>query len=257
MDHDSLCSYTAQFDILVKNARYSSYLALENNSITLTVQDYPCEFIPIENSHPVNEYSIKVKKYPLKYNSVRKTLTLSFDDGGSSAVSMNAMYSYTKILETFLENFSIHSQLISKKLPAVIKSLASQYSFNIVSLTHESSETLLKTQAGNSVLIKTSVADGGNHRIGIKVETVPKLLTTSLVDMHSQMTADICLEDLYRVIYNQSLALTADFQITLDEVLGIIASHASMEYETGSYQASGFVCIPNSYYEIHISYRKQ
>ena len=156
------------------------------------------------------------------------------------------MHELSSIIEKKINFFTFHSLTISNKLESIIKELSEQYNISIKTLNHETSEIVVKTKSYEEVIIKTSVK---NNNV---ISMTSPLLTSRLFENYNEMKKPLDLKEVY-----ENLAISAEFQMILEESLKEYSLQALKVYNPGSFATSGIVCTANFYNEVHICYMKE
>lgn len=234
------------FHWLLTNGSFPVQVILTTNFITVEIKDFQCDFEIYSNNMRNSFYSIESNLVNTEYSKESSTLKLYFHLKEILIQGKHQLHDLSGIIEKKINNFIYHSNLISSKIEKVIQELSDQYQISLYSLTHENSIVRLKTRSHGDVFIKTFP----KNPCGIGMSS--PLLTTSLFENYFEMGKPLNLKEVY-----ENLALSAEFQMILNEALKEYSSQALKPYVSGSYTMGTLVCTPNAYNEIHLCYMKE
>ena len=234
----------AKFEFKIQNATYPACINFKDDStLELSVQRFPVDFRIVTNYQTQTKYESQDECLNLAYDSALQELKFAISIQDSSRLGKAYIQSCCQTIETILENMQAHSSLICSRL----ERLSVLGKFSIKTLTHSQATLKIPMSSGDCFL--TTKMDSNKK---LQVVCKPSLLTTQLLDYYYAMKVDFSYEELI-----ESICVNAEFQVILDDVLFKMGSYINKPYVRGSYKLSGLSCIPNSFQEIQICYKKE
>ena len=233
------------FQCLLTNAAFPAKTYLTAENIVVEINEFQCEFRMLSDYQEVNNYSIQYSPINLHYSKLNKVLSFSCNLKELIFSGKSQLHELTLNIEKHISNFMFHTNIISNNLESVISELSGQYQISLQQLTHESSTVVIKTRSYGDIILKTYVKN--NNIIAIS----SKLLTSRLFEHYFEMKRILDLREVY-----ENLAISAEFQLILDDSLKEFSRQSLKLYNPGSYSMPGIMCTGNFYNEIHLCYMK-
>ena len=233
------------FHCLLTNASLPARVILNATNIVIEIHEFNCDFSIICSGKSSPSYSVQNPSLTIEYNSIDEVLKLIFNLKEIMIFGKSQLHELSSVVEKQINILIFHSNIISSKIDSVIQELSSKHRISLKTLTHETSEVLIHTRSYGDISVKTQVKD---HNLAI----VSPLLTSRIFKHYYEMKRPMDLREVYEL-----LAISAEFQMMLDDSLKEFSAQAFRPYVQGSFSMYGIVCIPNFYNEIHLCYMKE
>ena len=232
------------FNFLLTNAAFPASVLLTPTTLSIELRDLQCDFPIIQSFTQSSQYTTTSQSSSLTYSKHSQKLLLSFSLKEISTQGRCQVHELPNLIERQINALIFHCKLLSNLLDPVIASLA-EYGLRIKHLVHDSSIVSIPTKNYGEKEVKTYIKN--NNILAMTSE----LLTPRLFEHYFEMQKPLNLNEVF-----EQLAISAEFQVILNEVLGFLANQAHKVYVSGSYAYAGCVCTANAYNEVHICYMK-